>query len=377
VGIPRLKFLMIMTDTKTKHAEKPTEESRKIGKTLMEDIRSSDLPRTLRQDLQETYHFYLDDDSKAQLSGMGQFQRWMYTSFWLMKSLFLKLSPNRRVMLLIGLFLAVNGAMGDNLMVFAGFLVLLLVLVLELKDKLMAQDELTAGRTVQMALMPDENPALPGWETWLYTRPANDVGGDLVDYLRISGERLGLALGDVAGKGLPAALFMAKLQATLRAVAPGHQDLSELGTEINEIFRRDGLPNRFASLVYLEIKPDEDRVRVLNAGHLPPMIVHDGAVEELPRGAPALGLMAGAPYREQEALLSRGDLLLVCSDGITEARNQAGAFFGEERLKKLLRSLHNVSLETAGQRLLNEVDRFVGDARPSDDLSIVLLKRVG
>src|SRR5512138_3275825 len=92
------------------------------------------------------------------------------------------------------------------------------VLMLELKDKLLARSELEAGRTVQLALMPDRPPVVPGWDIWLYSRSANDVGGDLVDYLQIDPQRLGVMLGDVAGKGLPAALLMAKLQATLRAL---------------------------------------------------------------------------------------------------------------------------------------------------------------
>lgn len=158
---------------------------------------------------------------------------------------------------------------------FVGFAILLVVLMLELKDKLLAREELEVGRSVQSALMPDKNPNIPGWEIWMYTRPAKEVGGDMVDYLKFSEERLAVAVGDVAGKGLGAAL------------------------------------------------------------------------------------------------------LLVYSDGLTEARNEKGEFFGDQRLLELLLDMKGSSAEAAGARLVAAVDRFVGEARPNDDLSLILLKRLG
>jgi len=222
----------------------------------------------------------------------------------------------------------------------------------------------------------DRSPAVSGWQTWLYTRPANDVGGDLVDYLERPDGRLGLALGDIAGKGLPAALLMARLQATLRALAPDAPSLADLGTTLNDIFYRDGLRSRFASLVYLEVTPGTSTVRLLNAGHPPPLIVRaDGTVEEAPRGGPALGLMPGVGYTEQRLDLAPGNLLVVYSDGVTEARNAYGWFFEEDRLRALLPEVAGRSAERAGRRVLSAVEAFTGDARPHDDLSLVVLKR--
>jgi len=125
-----------------------------------------------------------------------------------------------------------------------GFVILLVILLLELKDKLVATDELAVGRAVQIAMLPRDNPVVSGWEIWLYTHPANEVGGDLVDYIKMDSDRWGIAIGDVAGKGLGAAMLMSKLQATLRALAPGFQELSDLGSEVNRIIYRDGLRNR-------------------------------------------------------------------------------------------------------------------------------------
>ena len=118
-----------------------------------------------------------------------------------------------------------------------GIAILLFILMLELKDKLLAREELEAGRAVQRALMPDSGPTIPGWDVSLFTRSANDVGGDLVDYVPLDDQRNGLVLGDVAGKGLPAALLMAKLQSTLRALAAAdvHNLVFQLGGDVRII----------------------------------------------------------------------------------------------------------------------------------------------
>ena len=354
----------------------PPQDRPKFSQAFLDDLKKSDFKRVMHQDLKDVYHFYLDENTRDELSDMGQFSKWMYMSYWLMKSIFLKLTPVRRFLLLIGLYLFFDGTDGEILSLSMGFLLILLILILELKDKLLAQDELAAGRAVQYALMPDQNPKLPGWETWLFTRPANDVGGDFVDYLPVRDDRLGLALGDVAGKGLGAALFMAKLQSTLRAIATHHETLDALGTEINSIFRRDGLPDKFASLLYLEIEPGSGLVRILNAGHLPPILMREGVLEDLSRGAPALGIIDEPQYSEQHINLDAGDYLIVFSDGLTEARNAQGEMFSEERLHRILPKLRGRSVKEIGLLLVEAVEMFIEDERPSDDLSMVLLRRV-
>ncbi|HEX9971466.1 MAG TPA: PP2C family protein-serine/threonine phosphatase, partial [bacterium] len=217
---------------------------------------------------------------------------------------------------------------------------------------------------------------LEGWDIWLYTQPANDVGGDLVDYLYLDQSRLQIALADVAGKGLGAALLMAKLQATLRALAPNFKSLGELGAQVNEILCRDGLPNRFASLVYLEIMADSNKVRLLNAGHMPPILIRDRKIVELPKGKSALGLHKKSKYNEQKIILKPNDVLVIYSDGITEARNEQGAFFNEQRLLNLLVKLSSLTVAELGKRIIAEVERFIGEARRHDDVSLVILRKI-
>ena len=358
------------------HDPPKTGPPQKLGKTVLEDLNQMDFRRTMHEDLQEIYQFYLDAETRDRLNEMDQISRWLHLTGWLVKNSLLKLTPVRRLLLLAGMVLFAWGLLDSPPGLIMGFLLVVFTLLLELKDKLLAQDELMTGRAVQFALMPREDPTLPGWETWLFTRPANEVGGDLVDYLEIDENRLGLALGDVAGKGLGAAMFMAKLQSTLRAIAPNFDTLSDLGAAVNQIFIRDGLPGRFVSLIYLELTPEDGRVRLLNAGHLPPLVVHADSLEEMPKGAPALGLMGQAEYSEQHAVLAPGDLMVVFSDGLTEARNEVQMFFGDDRLRALLPSLRNLSAEAVGRRLLQAVEDFSGEARPHDDLSMIVVKRL-
>ena len=357
----------------------------KFHKTIMNDIKQGNIKRTLIQDLKDIYNFYLDQQTRNKLKQMNKFKRWIFIIFWMLKSLFLKLTPARRILLLFSLILLAfkfnNSSSNEVAVSFnsygIAFIIALFILMLELKDKLLATDELLVGRKVQFALMPDKNPIFPGWEIWLYTMPANEVGGDLVDYLQIDEKRLGVALGDVAGKGLGAALLMAKLQATIRAIAPNFKSLADLGSEINKIFCRDGIPNRFISLIYLEINPDSGLVRILNSGHMPPILVDKNSVTEMAQGTSALGLARDSKYKEQQIELNQDDVLVIYSDGLTEARNEQGEFFDDDRFLQILPKYKGQTLDSMGRKILNEVKSFVGDARANDDLSLILLKYTG
>lgn len=352
-------------------------------RTLINDIKQGGFKRTIRQDLNEITRFYLDNRTLKRLESMGRIRRWFAKWFWIIKSLILKLTPVRRVLLVFSLILT----FGQSRVVLAGgtlsmdfrpfsYLIVLFILMLELKDKLLARDELAVGRAVQSALLPRDHPSWPGWDIWMVTRPANEVGGDLVDYLETE-DSLYLFLGDVAGKGLGAALLMSKLQATLRAVTPGERSLGALGVKMNHIFRRDGLPSRFVSLITLAIGRRESRIRFLNAGHMPPLLLRSGRVRELPSGHAALGILADAEYEEKNLNLQKGDWILIYSDGLTEARDDAGEFFGEERLFSFLKDSGFQSACEMGNAILETIGDFIGSNRPSDDLSMIILHYTG
>lgn len=355
-----------------------------VGQRVVRDVSGGGLRRSFRRDMAELYEFYLDEDERLKLASMGRIKGWFFLVFTLFREMLLKMAPLRRLLLLFALVLYIYGELRfefrqatlDFNFTPASIALLLLVIMLELKDKLLAHDELAVGRAVQLALMPMAPPQIPGWDVWLYTRPANDVGGDMVDWIEVGESRWALALGDVSGKGLGAALLMAKLQATLRAFVPGEGDLAHLGDRLNRILCRDGIAGKFATLAYLEIEAGSDTVRLLNAGHMPPLLRQEGKTTTLPPVAPPLGVVTESVFRGQTVEVNQGDLLLLYSDGLTDAHDAKWEFFGEERLLALLPGLEGLPAEEAGKLILAEVGRFAGDQKPFDDLSLILLRRL-
>ena len=352
---------------------------------LFKDLRPSELPANFRQDLKQLYRFYLDEERRTQLEAMGRVRRTVKLVGWTLKSLLAKLSPGRRLALFASIIMCMLGRvrlpLGDavlstNLRVWA-YLFVFLVLMLEMKDKLLARDEIEIARQVQLALLPARHPQPEGWSLWSFMRPANDVGADLVDYIELPEDRLGVVLADVAGKGLGAALLTAKLQAMLRALVPGSPSLSDLGAQVNDILHKDGIDNRFVTLFYLELRPGSGRLRYLNAGHNPPFVLREKATEALQASAIPLGMMAGTAYTEGEMTLEPGNLLVVYSDGLTEASNSKDEEFGADRLQAMLPRLRGLSAEEGVRLIIDEVNLFLGRERPHDDLSLVVLARAG
>ncbi len=357
-----------------------------LPRQVLDDIRHGNLRREVGRDLTELYGFFLDDEQQQRVAAMARPKRWLMVPWWALKSLLRKLPAPRRVLLVLALVFALLGdtrlTSSDGTFSIGGDLqplsiaLLLVILMLELKDKLVARDEIEVARQVQLALLPRRQPALDGWDIWLYTRPANDVGGDLVDFLELPGARLALALGDVSGKGMGAALLMAKLQATLRALVPQDTELAELGAHVNRILCRDGVGNRYATLLYAELGAATGRIRLLNAGHLLPLIVRDGGTERLAPVAMPLGMFPEAVFAEQEIALGPDDLVVLYSDGLSEAQDPGGHFFGEARLVEMAVSLRRIPAASAGSILLAEIERFLAGGRPADDLSLAIVRRL-
>ncbi len=358
---------------------KQSKSEPKISQVLRDDLRHGDFWHSIHQEFIELKEFMLTKERRERFEQMKGLKRWFIITWWLLKSLFYKLVPMRRLLVVVAVLLLFsnrnNVDASQNLSILGG-LILLFVLMMELKDKLLAREELEAGRAIQKALMPPLRPQVPGWEIWLFTRSANEVGGDLVEFIPIAADRYAVALGDVAGKGLRAALLSAKLQANLQALAPDFHSLAKLATKLNQVFCRYSLPNIYASLLYLELSGDADLVRIVNAGHIPPIVVRNQVVEMIEKGGMALGLKTGIEYDEQAIALYKGDLLLLYSDGLSEAQNEKGEFFGDECIVKLLPQLMPLSIEQIGAKLVAAVDRFIGDARANDDLSIAILRRI-
>lgn len=356
-----------------------------LHRILLQDVGSGEVLRHWRRDLAAVYRFYLDEDQRTRLASMGRFRRGLWITGWLVRSFIQQLSPARRVMVMLSLLILPFGHVGFTTgsvdlsfeLAPLAYALLLLALMLELRDKLIARDEIEVARDVQLSLLPSATPEFPGWQIWFMNQPANDVGGDLVDTFSLAPERLALMLGDVAGKGLGAALLMAKLQATLRAVAPDAGTLDELARRVNRIVCRDGLANRFVTLVYLELHAGRGEVRLLNAGHIPPLVVtRNGATAGEPVALP-LGIVPDAIYVEESLLLAPGDSLVLVSDGVTEATDVSDEMFGNDRLLEVVARSYDLAPEALGRAITRAVDGFITGARPTDDLSIVIARFTG
>jgi len=356
----------------------------KLFDTLKSDISGGGFKNDLATDFEDLKEYFLNEERKKRISGMGKFKAFFFMAWWLLKELLLKLTPTRRLVLVIGILLLIlpgrfgmsGGDVGfaTNTNILGG-IIILFVLMLELKDKLVAKDELSAGRSVQRALMSERNPIVEGWKIWLFTQPANDVGGDLVDIIKLADGKHGVTIADVSGKGLGAALLMAKLQTIIRAFTPEYSSLSILFEKLNSAFHKDILPNSFASMIYMQINENEDNLKIVNAGHLPPILVRDGKINKLSKGNVALGLVSDSKFKSEKIDLKNEEYLVAFSDGVTEARNVNGVFFGVERLTEFLENTTYSTPEQLGQKILQNVKLFIGNAKTFDDLSIIVLKR--
>lgn len=358
-------------------------QKRSLFTSVKDDIRKSHAYSTIRRESKEVSDFFLTDEQRDRLKGMKNTKRSLYQSGWILQAMFQKLTPARQLMFIIGIIflVRVNLSFGDlNMLsidfnaVFGGGL-LVIVILLELKDKLLAHDELEAGRKIQESLMPKQQPKVRGWKLWLYTRSANEVCGDLIDFQMMDSGRFSVAMADVAGKGLHAALITAKLQATIRALTGEIRSLPELIGKINSIVHRDSPSHIFSSLFYCECSEEHGTIRYVNAGHFPALIIRGNNIDEGAKGDPALGLAAAMKFTEHSSSMNAGDRFVLYSDGLTEAKNEPGEFFGKERLFSILTSAHGTP-EQIGYAVLREIDRFTGTSSPSDDLSIIIAQRL-
>ncbi len=352
---------------------------RTIFSTLRDDLRNTEAAKTIRKESKEITSFYLTQEQREELKRMKNIRRSFYISGWVLKAMFFKLTPFRRLLFVLGILMIITVRASGETLTFdgnalVGGALLVLVILLELKDKLLAHDELEERRHIQELLMPERTPAMDGWSAWLYTRSANEVCGDLIDFLRMENGRIALAIADVAGKGLHAALLTTKLQSTIRALAFDEVSVSSLVKKINTIFHRDSPSHLFASLFYIEITERAPLLRYVNAGHLPAVVVRTNGIQETGKGDAALGLMRSVDFSEQTITLAAGECFVVYSDGLTEAKNERGEFFGKERLMRLLQSATG-SPEQIGHSILREIDKFINTTAPSDDLSLVILQK--
>ncbi len=238
--------------------------------------------------------------------------------------------------------------------------------------------ELEIAREVQQHLFPQHCPSIPGLDYGGLCRPAREVGGDYYDFLELPEGKLGVAIGDVAGKGIGAALMMASLEAALRGQAAVVGNLTELVGRVNKLVFGASAANRYATFFYAEYEPRDRQLSYLNAGHNPPMIVRcfngESRLFRLEASGPPVGLLLNSGYEQSVFALEPGDIVVLFTDGISESMNSEEEEWGEDRLIEVAKSCDGLPAVEIMNRIMEAAQAFAAGAPQHDDMTVVALR---
>jgi sigma-B regulation protein RsbU (phosphoserine phosphatase) len=331
-------------------------------------------------DARASYGFYGRDVHWEEIQKLPRWRRPLHVAkefFW---ALLLKMSPARRVLLLIAFVMLVIPVFNPQMNFEPVAVILfLLLLSLELADKVIMKRDLEIAREIQTWLVPSHPPEVGGADIAFATRPQNSVAGDYYDAFYPdpdNHEKLMLVIADVAGKSVPAALLMATLQASLRTVAVENAPLADLVARLNRYACAHSLDGmRFTTAVLGEYNPVTRRLVYVNAGHNAPILRRaNGDLLQLDIGGLPLGIESNVVYETAELELKPGDALIFFTDGVVEAFNEAGEEFGNERWNGAIRSLPDWNALQTLQHLMKKVDEFVRATRQSDDITCLVFR---
>ena len=362
---------------------------------VTEGLEVSQLWSQFESEARTSYRLYSRDVEAKTPEGLTRRGRRLHVLkefFW---AVFEKLSPSRRVLLLLALILLVIphggfqyshdgnvSAVEFDPHFWAGLL-LLMLLMLEIADRVVMKRDLQIAREIQTWLLPGAPPQIPGLAVAYATRPANTVAGDYYDVFPRPGRtneenRVVLAVADVAGKSIPAAMLMATFQASLKTLSTAQVALPELARNMNRYAcsnSQGGL--RFTTAFLAEYDPIRRTVDYINAGHNNPILRHaSGQIERLDVGGLPFGILPEVKYESATVTLAPGDWLIIFTDGLVEAENARQEEYGEPRLLNALEAGKLVEPGEMLKRLMAELDLFVGNTPQHDDITCMLLKAV-
>jgi sigma-B regulation protein RsbU (phosphoserine phosphatase) len=361
---------------------------------VTEGLKMGQLWGEFKSEARSSYGLYSKDvDWDAIGREKSKFKRFLFGAWGLFQAMLMKLSPARRVLLIIALVLIAihpdfRTESGTTELNFEGLgaVILFVLLALELADRVTMKRDLEIAREIQQWLVPAHAPEIPGMDIAFATRPQNTVAGDYYDaFLRplpvggASGPSLLIAVADVAGKSVPAALLMATFQAGLRALAATTASLDEIVAGLELYARAHSLEGlRFTTAFLAEINLNTREMTYVNCGHNDPILRRaSGQIERLTTGGPPLGLPAFTdnelPYMSGHAQLMPGDLLFVFTDGVVEAVNEKGEEYREDRLLPCVKSATGSAADVLS-KVMTEVNTFVGYARQHDDITALVLR---
>jgi hypothetical protein len=372
--------------------------------TYTRDLRADDLQRVFTRETPEAWQMFSRAIKAEELTDLPWHRRAIEYTRRAFLAFTMRLSPARRAiygiaiaMALIGLLRLFGGIARVQvplipfvlsvpmpapdwppgaLWLAGGFLVLNLLILLEVADRLTLKKDLEVAREIQLAMLPREIYTATGIEAFGVTRPANTVGGDLYDLIRRPDGRIVFALGDVAGKGSPAALLMALVVAMLRVLVDEGLEPAELAARLNIQVSRHAPGSRFITMLLGLYDPVSGCITYVNAGQNPPLLRRaSGRIERLTEGGMALGMFEHATYSAGTLALDQGDVLVLFSDGITEAENSAGVAFDDAGLEQIVNEHWWKDLQTLGTSVLKAVEAHADGTKIADDLTVLALRR--
>ncbi len=246
-------------------------------------------------------------------------------------------------------------------------------------DRQVFERDLEVARQVQLGLLPSKSPAIADYDFYEFYRAAYQVGGDYYDYIPIPDGRVAVVVADVAGKGVSASLLMAKLAGELKASLWNAQSVTEAIGHINRNFCESATLQRFITMLVATVDVKKHEIRVVNAGHLPPLVRRDGGVVELikmdEKAGIALGIVEDAEYEEVALSLAPGETLIMYTDGFSEAANDKGTLYGIERLKTQVAQSRAGEVGALGKSILDDVMAFSGECPQNDDMCLICVGR--
>lgn len=246
----------------------------------------------------------------------------------------------------------------------------------EEKDLLALRNEMKLAGEIQRKLLPDSNPDIPGFEFFATNMPAKSVGGDYYDFIPIDKTKFAFCIADITGKGMPAAMLMANLQATFRSQVLVDADCCTCISRTNKILFKNTEPSKFATMFYGVLNADNGMLEYTNGGHDQPILFrNENTVEHLPSTGLILGILEDSDYQKGVVDLEPGNVLLLYSDGITEAMNSGSDMYGIDRAVELISNHMNLSAQKLSELILNDVQNHANGAIQSDDITLMIIKR--
>jgi serine phosphatase RsbU (regulator of sigma subunit) len=363
--------------------------------TYTQGLTATDLERVFRSDTPEAYRLLTQQFDFGALKQLPWYRRGLEHVRLFFLAFGLKLTPGRRAMYGVALVVAAIGLVElfggisfdllphpvfarGTLWLLAGFGIVNLLVILEVADRLSLKNDLEVARQIQLAMLPRAAYEAPFVEAFGMTRPANTVGGDFYDIIPRPDGQVLLALGDVAGKGSPAALLMALLLAMMRTLVDEGLHGAELVARLNTQILRHAPSSRFVTLFVAMLNPATGALAYVNAGQNPPLLRRrDGRYERLnAAGGMALGLFEHASYATGHAHLDPADVLVMFSDGITEAEDVQDRPFDESGLQAVVDGSGWSSAKELGWAAFESVERHAGARRLRDDLTVLVVRRL-